>query len=316
MEEHASLLAQLMAKTAVCRTAPAQGFGAGVCSCTPQRSRLIDPFLDSRRRLRNGWWITLFLVGMAALVVPATVMASSRGKTVGLPLQALIVIVVTLTLLVIRRESVSTVFGRAATWPSGIASGLGVSVLMWGATAALLWSTGSVSWRLNGDIAGALAQGLADALAVAVVEELVFRGFVFQRLIAGIGTVPAQLAMAAYFTLNHSAGLSHAGDVKVIAISNIFLASLLFGAAYLRTRSLALPIALHFGLNFVQGTVLGFGVSGNAAVGVLTPVLQGAPSWWTGGAFGLEASVPGTAVVVLALVAVWRWSPRGEAKGA
>lgn len=271
---------------------------------------MLELFLDRRRRLRNGWWIALFLVGMAALVVPATVMASSRGQTVGPPLQALIVIVVTLALLVVRRESASTVFGRAATWPSGMACGLGVAVLMWGTTAALLWATGSVSWRPNDDMAGALAQGLADALAVAVVEELVFRGFIFQRLIAGIGTIPAQGALALYFTLNHSAGLSQAGDEKVIAMVNIFLASLLFGAAYLRTRSLALPIALHFGLNFVQGTVLGFGVSGNAEAGVLTPVLKGAPSWWTGGAFGLEASVPGTVVVVLALVAFWRWAPR------
>jgi len=36
----------------------------------------------------------------------------------------------------------------------------------------------------------------------------------------------------------------------------------LLGLAYLRTRSLTLPIGLPFGWNWTQGAVFGFGVSG------------------------------------------------------
>ena len=143
-------------------------------------------------------------------------------------------------------------------------------------------------------------------IGVAVVEELVFRGFVFQRLVAGIGTWPAQIAMAAYFVLTHSQGLAASGDVQPIAMLNIFLAGLMFGAAQLRTRALALTIALHFALNFTQGPLLGFGVSGNAESGLLQPNLDDAPTWWTGGSFGLEASVPGTVLILLALILLLR----------
>jgi hypothetical protein len=82
----------------------------------------------------------------------------------------------------------------------------------------------------------------------------------------------------------------------------------LFGLAYLRTRSLALPLGLHFAANVVQGPFLGFGVSGADAPGLLTPTLH-APTWLTGGAFGLEASVPGFVCVVAASATLWLWRP-------
>ena len=56
----------------------------------------------------------------------------------------------------------------------------------------------------------ALGNGLLDCLAVAVAEELLFRGFPFQRLVDGIGAWPAQLLMAGYFVLTHSTGLAAA----------------------------------------------------------------------------------------------------------
>jgi hypothetical protein len=183
--------------------------------------------------------------------------------------------------------------------------GLALGAAIWLVTAGMLWATGSVRWTWAG-AATSLASGALACLGVAVVEELVFRGFVFQRLVAGIGTWPAQIAMAAYFVLTHSQGLAASGDVQPIAMLNIFLAGLMFGAAQLRTRALALTIALHFALNFTQGPLLGFGVSGNAESGLLQPNLDDAPTWWTGGSFGLEASVPGTVLILLALILLLR----------
>ncbi len=65
-----------------------------------------------------------------------------------------------------------------------------------------------------------------------------------------------------------------------------------------------MPIGIHFAANFVQGGVLGFGVSGNDEQGLLTPTLSG-PDWLTGGAFGLEASVPGLLGVIA--ITLWLW---------
>lgn len=260
---------------------------------------MIAIFRNRAGELRNGWWILLFYLALAALLVPTTLFATQHEMQVAIPVQALLVIAATALCLLARRERPSAVLGTFANWRHGPATGLLLGLAIWGVSALVLWLSGTVTWHWNGT--DALIAGLLDCVAVAVVEELLFRGFPFQRLIVGIGAWPAQLAMAGYFTLTHSSGLADAGDLQWLATTNIFLAGLLFGACYLRTKSLALPIALHFTLNFVQGPLLGFEVSGNASASLLTPTSVGA-YWWTGGAFGLEASLPGTIAILAALL--------------
>jgi hypothetical protein len=102
------------------------------------------------------------------------------------------------------------------------------------------------------------------------------------------------------------------GSVKVMASVNIFLASILFGMAFIRTGSLAMPIGLHWMANWVQGGILGFGVSGTEQLGLLKPVLGNAPVWLTGGPFGLEASLPGLICVILILILIGNWKPSVE----
>ena len=99
------------------------------------------------------------------------------------------------------------------------------------------------------------------------------------------------------------------GGTRLLAGANIFLASIAFGRAYLRTRSLAMPLGIHLMANFVQGGVLGYGVSGEAQAGLFTPAFHGAPAWLTGGAFGLEASVPGLLGVLALLEVLYRLPP-------
>lgn len=104
-----------------------------------------------------------------------------------------------------------------------------------------------------------------------------------------------------------------AGEVQPAAIGaavllmagvNIFAASILFGLAFLRTRSLAMPIGLHFMANVTQGVILGFGVSGTAEPALLRPIPTSGLGWLTGGAFGLEASLPGLIAVLVAVMVV------------
>ena len=87
--------------------------------------------------------------------------------------------------------------------------------------------------------------------------------------------------------------------VKLLASMNIFLASIMFGFAFIKTKSLAMPLGLHFMANYMQGTVLGFGVSGGEAPGLLHPVFNNAPIWLSGGDFGIEASIGGLCFVIL-----------------
>lgn len=273
---------------------------------------MIHPFLGPDRTLRNGWWILSFYLLLAAILVAVTTGMGARDASPGIPLQAMMVAAATAAVIALRRDRPRSVLGTAASWRRGVPSGLAAGFVIWGVAAAALWASADVTWRWNEAGLQALRTGFVDALAVAVAEELLFRGFPFQRLVAGIGAWPAQIAMGAYFVLTHSAGLAAAGDLQPIATANIFLASLLFGAARLRTHSLAVPVALHFALNFVQGPLLGFGVSGHLSGSLLVPSTGSAPAWWTGGAFGLEASLPGTLAIFAALVAVLAW-PRPRA---
>jgi membrane protease YdiL (CAAX protease family) len=87
-----------------------------------------------------------------------------------------------------------------------------------------------------------------------------------------------------------------------MASINIFLASIVFGLAFIRTKSLAMSLGLHFMADFAQGGVLGFGVSGTEQAGLLITAFGDAPTWLTGGQFGLEASLPGLICVVMTLL--------------
>ena len=151
---------------------------------------------------------------------------------------------------------------------------------------------------------------LALLAAAAATEELLFRGFLFRRLIDGLGAWPAQLLIAALFLLTHSEALRGLGSLGVLAGVNIFLASILFGLAYLRTRSLAMPLGLHLAANVVQGPVLGFGVSGTAGRGCSSRPSPAPRTGCTAGSSGSRRAFPGLACLVALLVILRGWRPR------
>jgi uncharacterized protein len=271
---------------------------------------LPHPFLNAQRRLRSGWWIAIFLVVLAGLLFPLMLNAREDGAGVPIYQQALVVLTASLLCQGLRRKGFADLVGALDwRWPHQLllgAMGGGALMLL---PALVLGATGAVSWQINAEWAAAIGPTLALIAAAAVTEELLFRGFLFQRLIDGLGAWPAQLVIAALFTLTHSDALRDQGTLGYLAGANIFLASIMFGIAYLRTRSLAMPLGLHFAANAVQGPILGFGVSGGEQSGLLTPLFHGAPDWATGGTFGLEASVLGLACVIVLTYVLWRWRP-------
>jgi len=127
-------------------------------------------------------------------------------------------------------------------------------------------------------------------------------------LIDDFGKWPAQLIIAGLFLLTHLNNPGMTGTIKVLAFINIFIASILFGISFIKTNRLAMPLGLHFMANFVQGTVLGFGVSGERESSLLTPLFNTNMQWLTGGVFGLEASIPGLAFLILITIALHFWN--------
>jgi uncharacterized protein len=262
-------------------------------------------------RLRSGWWIAIFFVVLAGLLLPLILLARRSGTVVPLPQQLGVVLAASWICQALYGEPLPRLLGPLdARWPREfLLGGLGGALLM-AVPALALGLAGVMSWRIDADGAAALWPELALLAAAVATEEILFRGFLFRRLLDGLGTWPAQLIIAALFVLTHSDSLRALGPLGYLAGANIFLASILFGLAYLRTRSLAMPLGLHLAANVTQGPILGFGVSGTEGARLLSPLPSSAPDWLYGGSFGLEASVLGLGCVVALLVILRGWRPR------
>jgi CAAX protease family protein len=185
--------------------------------------------------------------------------------------------------------------------PQGALAELG-----WGALigAGLLVSTIGVlatvgMYRINGvGLAADMAGPLAQSLAAAVTEEIVFRGVFFRLSEASLGTPLALSISAAVFGLIH---LLNGHATLQGALSIIFEAGILLAAAFLLTRRLWFPMGMHFAWNFTQGAIFGVAVSGGATSGLFRGELSG-PTWLSGGSFGAEGSL--VAVVLCASVGI------------
>lgn len=95
---------------------------------------------------------------------------------------------------------------------------------------------------LKGKVLVALTLALPFNLGVAIYQEILARGYGFQTLIGGVGIVPALLITSFWFALGHP-------PYPGAAIS-AGLGGLLMGIAYLRSRSLWVPIGIHFAFNY------------------------------------------------------------------
>jgi len=141
----------------------------------------------------------------------------------------------------------------------------------------------------------------ACLLVGSAAEEILFRGFAFQTLLASFGPWAAIVPGALLFGLLHlgNPGATWLGIVNTIGFGAVF------GYACVRSRDLWAPIGLHFGWNFTL-PLFGVNVSG-LRMGVTGYEMSWtAGALWSGGAYGPEASVLTSAVVVLLFLYVWK----------
>jgi len=127
----------------------------------------------------------------------------------------------------------------------------------------------------------------------ALVEELIFRAYLFSLILKEFSLNAALFISALLFAILHI-GNAH---FTWIAFLNIFLGGYLLAFIFYLRRELYTPLGLHWIWNFFQGNILGFGVSGFTVSSLLVIEKQG-DDWLTGGAFGLEGSVLTTAVLL------------------
>ena len=143
--------------------------------------------------------------------------------------------------------------------------------------------------------AGSVTFLVAMLAAGSIGEELLFRGYGLQVLIAATGPWATILPLGILF------GALHYGNPGAGLLSSAITAGfgILFGYAYLRSRDLWLPMGLHFGWNFTL-PLFGVNVSGLRMKVTGYEMSWTAGSLWSGGVYGPEASML-TSVVLIAL---------------
>lgn len=128
---------------------------------------------------------------------------------------------------------------------------------------------------------------LTVAFTAAILEEILIRGILFRVLEEKLGSYIALALSAIIFGALH---LSNPGATLVSALCVSIEAGILLGAAFMYSRNLWFPIAIHFAWNFMQSGIFGAITSGNEkAESLWVTKIQGSV-WITGGEFGPEGS--------------------------
>ncbi len=283
----------------------------------PRTPRLVGVFLKGGDL--RPFWRFMLSVPLIILAVMLAVMASGGlrphpawlGRTLGsllwqeLFLFPLLLILFTALAGVLDRKPLGAVgFAFHERWKQELAEGVILGGGMMLVVAGLEHTFGSARFSSTAlppeRTLVAAALYLFFLLLAAANEELVFRGYAFQRLAEAIRPAGAVVLFSVLFALGHLANPSH----TLISTVNTVLIGVLLAVAYLRTRALWVPLGVHFAWNYVQGFVLGLPVSGLSIPHAwLTAQVHG-NRLLTGGAYGPEGSWLTTAVILVGLVYV------------
>jgi hypothetical protein len=283
---------------------------------------LVSVFLNPQTHSLRGGWRALVFIFIVALPYWASHLFSARAETGGATvfatdfamifvyggLIAWLVLVSWLCLFWLERLGLAALgYARHQRWLRDVALGLALGVAMMCLVVLLQALGGGARLRLDPDWLKAealvdLATASLALLLAAAFEELLFRGYAFQTLLRGApALVPIGLLSLLF-------GLAHWSNPNGSFFStlNTVLAGLWLAVAYLKTRSLWLPTALHFAWNWTMGVVFGLPISGMPLQYSLFVASEHGPLWLTGGAYGCEGGVAATLAFVLSTWLLWR----------
>ena len=255
-------------------------------------------------RAWSSFWrfpIVWMLVGAIGIVLIDTLFRQLTERVDGvislaltLVMGLLAILVYKLTLTYLARRSTPEIARQRA----GIEALLGVltgTIFIAGSVFIIMALGGySFQWASSASVGSVLTSSIGAALGAAIVEELIFRGLVFQA-IDRLGGKPLALAVTSLFF-----GIAHLGNTGATLWSAFAIAleaGVLLGAAFLWRRNLWFAMGLHFSWNAIE-ELLGIPVSGHSSAGLYTVEVNGT-TLLTGGDFGLEGSIVPVVVSLL-----------------
>lgn len=143
--------------------------------------------------------------------------------------------------------------------------GLSFSIILCFITQICLSVLSGAAWKVSDDISiKKISFSLLYDLNSVLGEELLFRGVILYLLIRCLSPTRGMLISAAAFGIYHWFSFSVFGNLPAMLI--VFLVTGLMGyvfaSAYEKTKSIALPIGIHLGWNWINNTVYSNGPNG------------------------------------------------------
>ncbi|HJZ83445.1 MAG TPA: type II CAAX endopeptidase family protein [Pyrinomonadaceae bacterium] len=292
------------------------------------RMKVSKLFLNDERHLRSGWRLAIFMIAFL----------------ICMQVTQIVLFLVFAGLLHLSREQIasgywSIIGGHGSILFSGLVIGWACGRLLEELPFPALGCTPHRGWLKNfglGSVLGAaslllaalfatlthgikfhfdpvggrqIGQTVAFSLLIFVfagaAEEIMFRGYPLQTLtrahLAWLGVLLTSVPFAAVHLRNPNV-------VPGFTFINTALAGIWLATAYLRTRSLWLPLGLHWSWNWVQASLLGLPVSGIERItpAPLLKAMNAGPDWLTGGAYGIEGGAACTAALLISTIVIWR----------
>ena len=282
------------------------------------RAQMREIFINDFGRLRSGWRLLIYCAAVFILLLLLTAFASGFIFRIGLLICALGAGYICAHFLEeLPWKSLGLTFHRGWLRDLLIGSAVGFASLVVAVGIAMLGS--GLRFSINNAAATSITKsmlGLAGVFVVAALaEEALFRGYGLQTMArAGLAWVGVLLTLLLF-------GLAHEDNpnvVPLITFTNTALAGLWLAVAYLRTRSLWLPLGVHWSWNWALGWFFGLPVSGmRLGSDTLLKASDAGPFWLTGGSYGIEGGVACTVSLALFTFFLWRtpWlSPTPELK--
>ena len=197
-----------------------------------------------------------------------------------------------------------------------MALGMAGGITLVGTVTVVEWTVGVIRFQPSGAGTISVLEDLSVATGILVVaagyEELLFRGYPFQRLVEGTNAYVAVAISSLLFGVMHAAN-PHA-TILSIGTLNTMLAGILLSIAYLKSQALWLPLSFHFAWNWSLA-LAGLPVSG---IDVIQMPWQAVPSseyiWLHGGDYGPEGGLLGTAVLAAGTVYLLRKNLRSASR--
>jgi membrane protease YdiL (CAAX protease family) len=291
------------------------------------------------RLLRSGWRAFLFLmlarvpevfIGLIVVLlsrgnVPAMESAFSGGPemiAVYVILAAWLLVLSWACLKFLERMNLSSLgFGFYRGWGRDVLLGCAVAAAMMIVVVAIQWigagtriivnpmmwksadAARVIDWMGLWIVSRRIFLALVLFIVAGAFEELLFRGYAFQTLLRGVTAIVPITLLSVFFGLAH---LSNP-NATMVSTANTILAGVWLAVAYLKTRNLWFPTALHFTWNWMMGAFFGLPVSGLKLISspLLLSTSEG-PLWLTGGSYGPEGGVSATIALLMAMIVIWR----------